>query len=353
MMGCFSPVSVNGVVFPNHFSFAPINTGLFLNGHMRKEFMEFYRRRAGNHLGTTYVGNVAVDENMVTNSGTAYFSQENFSEWTELAEMICSQGSVPAIQLGCRFSQIPAMHEWINPNPGDYIEQARNEISLFAKEQLDMIMEKFLSAAQMAWRCGFKVLQIHAAHGYLLSLLCNPDFNSRDDEYNPYDLLFLKKLISALSNRLPKAILDIRVSFLYGIRDRDTEMEAGFGLLDRLTRMPVHIISISNGIYNINKNYIYPPATVSEEQYISFGNTLARKYPNKYWSIAGNLHNIGVLIQNNDENLLFSFGRQLICDPLFIEKYVNHQEDKIIQCTHCGKCHYYSHRESSLQDARD
>lgn len=347
-MGVFSPVLVNNIFLPNHFSLAPINTGLFFKGHMRKEFIDFYRKRAGNYIGTTYVGNVAIDENTVTNPGTAYFSKENFSEWAELAEIISSQGSVPAIQLGCRFSRIPAMREWINCNPEEYISQVRNEIGMFAKEQIDLLIEKFLSAAQFAWQCGFKVLQVHAAHGYLLSLLCNPVFNSRDDEYNPNDLLFLKKLMSALSDRLPEAILDIRISFLYGVRDRNAEIKAGLELLDNLVRMPVHIISVSNGVYNINKNYIYPPATVSEEQYISFGNTLSRKYPDKYWSIAGNLHDIRKLTLGKGEKLLFSFGRQLICDPTFICKYVNHQEERIIQCTHCGKCHYYSRFESSL-----
>lgn len=348
-MDAFSPVLVNNIVLPNHFSLAPINTGHFFNGHMQKKFVDFYRQRAGNYVGTTYVGNVAIDENLVTNPRTSFFSQENYSEWAELAEIISLQGSIPAIQLGCRFSQIPAMREWINCNPEEYITQARNEIGIFAKEQLDLIMEKFLSAAQIAWQSGFKVLQIHAAHGYLLSLLCNPVFNPRDDEYNSKDLLFLRKLVSALSDRLPGAILDIRISFLYGVRDRDAEIKAGFELLDNLAGMPVHIISVSNGIYNINKDYIYPPAAISEEQYISFGNALSKKYPNKYWSIAGNLHDIWKLMRaENSENLLFSFGRQLICDPLFIDKYVNHHEEDIIQCTHCGKCHYYSHFENSL-----
>lgn len=348
-MGVFSPVLVNNIALPNRFSLAPINTGAFLNGHMQKKFVDFYRQRSGNYVGTTYVGNVAIDKNMVTNSGTAYFSQENYPEWVELAEIISLQGSIPAIQLGCRFSQIPAMREWVNRNPEEYITQARSEISKFTKEQLDLLIENFISTAQIAWQSGFKVLQIHAAHGYLLSLLCNPVFNHRDDEYNSNDLLFLRKLVLDLSDRMPEAILDIRISFLYGVRDRDTEIKAGFELLDNLARMPIHIISVSNGVYNINKDYIYPPAAVSEEQYISFGNILSKKYPNKYWSIAGNLHDIKKLtLSENSENLLFSFGRQLICDPLFINKYVNHHEEEIIQCTHCGKCHYYSHFGNSL-----
>lgn len=348
-MSIFSPITINNVTFPNHFSLAPINTGHFYNGHMLKDFTEFHRQRSGKYIGATYVGNVAVNARMVTNPRTAYFSSINYHEWIQLAEIINLNGSIPAIQLGCRFSKIPAMRAWINKNPEEYIEQARKEIASFDKSELDAIMEDFLDAAKTAWKSGFKVIQIHAAHGYLFSLLANSLFNCRHDEYNSKDLTFLKRLIEKIAKELPNAILDIRISFFNGIQDREAELQAGFELLEKLVSTPIHIIGISNGIYNINKNYIYPPASVSEEEYIAFGTMLSNRYPTKYWNIAGNLHDISKLSRiKSSENLFFSFGRQLICDPYFISKYINNQEQDIIHCTYCGKCHYYSNHKESL-----
>lgn len=350
-MGIFSPVSINGLALPNHLALAPINTGYFLNGHIQPACFEFYRRRSGS-VGTVYVGNAAIAPDLATNPRTAYFSPDNRAEWVELAKTIRRQGSVPAIQLGCRYSKIPAMREWVNADPQAYLARAREEIMALPRAQLQRLMQLFLSAAEDAWACGFQVIQLHAAHGYLLSLLCTPEINSRTDEFNAHDLEFLNALVAELARRLPEAVLDIRVSFLLGIRDHKAEAEAGYALLDRLVKMPFHVISLSNGIYNIDKNYIYPPQSASEEQYLTFAGELVQRYREKYWSIAGNLHDLGSISRAENRRLLFSFGRQMICDPEFVEKYLAHREEEIVLCTHCGRCHYFSNHENALNRGR-
>ena len=347
-MNIFSPVLLKDLVIPNHLALAPINIGHFIDGHMQKDFLEFYRQRSGHYIGVTYVGNVAIEKELVTNPRTAYFSHNNIAEWIELVQMIQEQGSIPAIQLGCRFSKAPPMRGWINRNPREYIEIVRRELKELPKEILDMIMEKFYEAAFTASTCGFKILQIHAAHGYLLSLLCSSTFNPREDEYNANDLLFLKKLGKKISENIPEVVLDIRISFLHGIEETLIEEKKGMLFLEKLVEMPFHIISVSNGIYNINKNYIYPNKKSGEKEYLVFGKKISQKYPGKYWNIAGNLHSLDIIGDYCSNNLLFSFGRQMICDPLFIEKYVSHRADEIILCNHCGKCHYFSNYKDSL-----
>lgn len=348
-MDIFSPIMINGLMIPNHLLLAPINIGHFIEGHRQKEFIDFYSKRSGNHIGVTYVGNVAIEQEMGTNSTTAYFSNSNLEEWIELVHLIQENGSVPAIQLGCYFSKIKPMRGWINNHPREYIELVRKELGELSKATLDMLMEQFYDTACKAYQCGFKIIQLHAAHGYLLSLLCSPFFNPREDEYNPFDLLFLEKLALKISNNIPSAVLDIRLSFLCGIDERLKEEKEAFVFVEKIANMPFHIISVSNGIYNINKNYIYPGKNISEEGYLSFGKMLSQKYPDKYWNIAGNLHSLELINKYYSNNLLFSFGRQMICDPLFIEKYISNRTDEIILCSHCGKCHYYSNYESSLQ----
>jgi anthraniloyl-CoA monooxygenase len=56
------------------------------------------------------------------------------------------------------------------PKPMDRADMAR-------------VREEFVSAAGMAARCGFDMLEIHAAHGYLLSSFITPLSNRRTDDY--------------------------------------------------------------------------------------------------------------------------------------------------------------------------
>lgn len=328
---------------------APINTGLFYNGHLTDNYYDFHSKRSGNNIGIVYVGNVAIDKKMLTNSNTAYFTKDNLSEWTRLTDTISKKGSVPAIQLGCRISRIPAMRELVNNKPNEYIEKARDEINKLSVSEIDHVVDQFIDAAKKAYACGFKILQIHAAHGYFLSLLCNPIFNFRKDKYNVTDALCIKNIIYCLAKELPDVLLDVRISFLSGINPCTAEIEAGFKLLNLLSALPLDIISISNGIYNIDKRYIYPLNDNSEKIILKFGNQLAKQFPDKLFNLAGNLSNVKKLLEYESDNLLFSFGRQLLCDPEFITKSLNNQESLIRRCSYCGQCHYYSNNNDFLQ----
>ena len=51
------------------------------------------------------------------------------------------------------------------------------------RADMDMVRDQFVASAEMAARCGFDMLEIHAAHGYLLSSFITPLTNRRTDEY--------------------------------------------------------------------------------------------------------------------------------------------------------------------------
>ena len=51
------------------------------------------------------------------------------------------------------------------------------------RADMDMVRDQFVASAEMAARCGFDMLEMHAAHGYLLSSFITPLTNRRTDEY--------------------------------------------------------------------------------------------------------------------------------------------------------------------------
>ncbi|PCG13108.1 bifunctional salicylyl-CoA 5-hydroxylase/oxidoreductase [Sphingomonas adhaesiva] len=48
---------------------------------------------------------------------------------------------------------------------------------------MDLVRDQFVTAAQLAHRAGFDMIELHCAHGYLLSAFISPTQNRRDDEY--------------------------------------------------------------------------------------------------------------------------------------------------------------------------
>ena len=51
------------------------------------------------------------------------------------------------------------------------------------RDDMDRVKAEFVAAAEMAERSGFDMIELHAAHGYLLSSFISPLSNTRDDEY--------------------------------------------------------------------------------------------------------------------------------------------------------------------------
>ncbi len=93
------------LVIPSRFFLAPINTGFAQNGYPTKSFVEFYKKRSGHKIGITYIGNVSIGEEWISNPNTPYLAAETQDVWKELSNCIKCNGSIPGIQLACRASK--------------------------------------------------------------------------------------------------------------------------------------------------------------------------------------------------------------------------------------------------------
>ena len=51
------------------------------------------------------------------------------------------------------------------------------------RDDMDIVREQFVAATRMAERCGFDMVELHAAHGYLISSFISPLSNIRTDDY--------------------------------------------------------------------------------------------------------------------------------------------------------------------------
>lgn len=72
---------------------------------------------------------------------------------------------------------------------GVYLKQTETghlkslEPDILRKEDIEDVIEKFVSAASRAKEAGFDGIQLHGAHGFLLSKFMSPLYNHRQDEY--------------------------------------------------------------------------------------------------------------------------------------------------------------------------
>lgn len=324
---------------------APINLGSAVDGSPSENTIKFYKERTGHGIGVTYIGNVAVGSEYCSNSSTLYFNR-NLSKWRNLLDNL-DNSSILGIQLGCKFSKINGLKLFVNPNVEDYIRQAREEILSFTQKDINTIIKSFVKSARIANKLGFEVVQIHAAHGYFLSLMLSENFNIRSDEYGKDRQLVLKRIIEEIKNNTPDLILDVRLSLYEGIGEQTSEYFATENTVSKIIKYKPDFISISNGIYNINKYYIYPQKELGFAPYLKEVKKLSNIYSDVIWNSADNVWKL-IEDKQDCDNLTYSIGRSLIADPLFVEKSLNGLHDTIISCKRCGGCHYYSKDKSSM-----
>ena len=158
------------------------------------------------HLGTRAVGGSAIvmtEATAVEARGrispwdVGLWSDEQESAFARITEFVAEQGAIPGIQLAHAGRKASHMRPWEDRMPifvedGGWETVAPSPLPLNADDivptelsidQIGKILSKYKDSAQRALRVGFKLIEIHAAHGYLLHSFLSPLTNHRSDEY--------------------------------------------------------------------------------------------------------------------------------------------------------------------------
>lgn len=152
--------------------------------------LSLYRYWAHGGVGMIITGNVMVDHLAMTGPGGVVIpengSLQAFEKW---AGVIKSGGAKAIMQLNHPGRQMPreiADKAWapsaVPLNLGRYSKQFAQPVAMTC-EQIHQVTHRFAHAAKRAKMAGFDGVQIHAAHGYLLSQFLSPLSNQRQDEW--------------------------------------------------------------------------------------------------------------------------------------------------------------------------
>ncbi len=158
------------------------------------------------HLGARASGGAAVviveatgivAEGRISDGCLALYNQVQAQALKPITAFIKSQGSIPAIQLahaGRKASMKTPMNggallaldkggwEVVAPSAESFSDHYRKPKAL-SHQEISEVIESFKHSARLALEAGFEIIEIHAAHGYLLHQFLSPLSNHRSDEY--------------------------------------------------------------------------------------------------------------------------------------------------------------------------
>jgi 2,4-dienoyl-CoA reductase-like NADH-dependent reductase (Old Yellow Enzyme family) len=118
------------------------------------------------------------------------------------------------------------------------------------RDGIQEVVQAFAAAARRACRAGFRVIEIHAAHGYLIQEFLSPLSNKRDDDYGgsfENRTRLCLEVVTAVRAAWPKELpLFVRISATDWV-EGGWNIEDSVNLAAQLKRMGVDLIDCSSG----------------------------------------------------------------------------------------------------------
>jgi 2,4-dienoyl-CoA reductase-like NADH-dependent reductase (Old Yellow Enzyme family) len=216
----FTPIQVGGIILPNRIVVSPMCQYSADDGCMN----DWHFIHLG-HLAYSGAGLLMVEATHVTREGrithacTGLYNEHNEAS---IARVIANCRRISKNPIGIQIghagrkasSQVPWQgRQWLQPDQSPWQTVAPSPIAYgegwhvpaeLSREEIRSLVTAFVGAAQRAERIGFDLLELHAAHGYLLHQFLSPLSNRRGDAYGKNRMLFPLEVARALRECWPK-----------------------------------------------------------------------------------------------------------------------------------------------------
>ncbi|KAL8997399.1 MAG: hypothetical protein Q9169_003330 [Polycauliona sp. 2 TL-2023] len=193
-----------------------------------KNLINVYKRWGEGQLGTILTGNIMMEYDQLEAAGnpiiprTAPFNGPRFDAFSELAKaskahgsLIVGQVSHPGRQCESRIQPDPVSASDIQLE-GNVMGMSFNKPHAATLPEIERIKEGFVHAAEYLHAAGYDGIQLHGAHGYLLSQFLSPTTNHRTDSYGgslANRSRLIMEIATSIRSRLPSSfVLAIKIN---------------------------------------------------------------------------------------------------------------------------------------------
>ena len=231
----------NRVVFPPTVVFWGESDGMVTERHLAH-----YRRRAEGGAGLIIVEATAVQsEGRLRNSQLGIWSDDHIAGLGRICEACHRENAAVLIQI--HHAGIKSHPEITSDptGPSDYIDGDRS-IRAMSTAEITATRDAFIQAALRAHQAGFDGVELHGAHGFLLSQFASTVTNRRTDRYGgdlPGRMALVEEIIAGIRNTVDDDgfIIDCRMGC------NEPSMEHGIEIAKRLEAAGVDLLHVSSG----------------------------------------------------------------------------------------------------------
>jgi 2,4-dienoyl-CoA reductase-like NADH-dependent reductase (Old Yellow Enzyme family) len=333
MAELFERTAINGMSLANRFVRSATWEGLAdKDGSVTHRLIEMMVELARGEVGLIISGYTFVSPEGQSNPGQlAVYDDRFLPGLRDMVRAVHSVGGKIALQVvhgGCSANSELSGLEPIGPSARE--QDGRPRCRPAGKEDIAIIVSAFARAAGRAKQAGFDAVQIHAAHGFLLSQFLSPAFNKRKDEYggtleNRARLLLemVSGVREAVGPEYPVLIKINSEDFLDGGMTREEAVQVSA----MLQKASVDAIELSGGTVASPQKFLPPrPGKLETAEQEVYYREAARLYKQEVGiplMLVGGIRSYEVaeeLVRDGTADYI-SMSRPLICEPGLVKRW--------------------------------
>ena len=363
------PGKIGSMELRNRIIMAPMGTGFATkDGHVTERMRSYYEARARGGVSMVVPGVLFVDfpRGLTMECALAISDDKYIPGLRSLVEVVHRHGAKIAAQLnhGGKIATVdlaegiaPLAPSAVAPGGGAMNDLSKAEIirmaTRFAKmppdliareisvEEIQRLVQRFAEAALRAKESGFDGVEIHAAHGYLLSSFLSPACNQRQDMYGgslEKRARFLLEVIQAVREKVGRSYpvwcrVDCREFGVEGGITPENSLELG-RMLERAGMNAIHVSGYSAGV----RIYIDAPIVYSPGHLVPYAAEMKKKVSIPVIAVGRISPELGEEVLQKGLADFIAMGRPLLADPELVNKLASGKRSDIRPCLNCYQC---------------
>ena len=272
----FAPYRLRDMHLKNRLVVSPMAQYKAVDGIPTDWHMVHYGERAKGGAGLLYAEMTCVSaEGRITPGCPGLYAPEQETAWKRIVDFVhaetgakfCMQighaGRKGSTQVGWEEMDAPLKDgNWpllsasaIAWAPGNAMPKAMD------RQDMDIVREQFVNATRMAARCGFDMVELHAAHGYLISSFISPLSNIRTDDYGgslENRLRYPLEVFAAMRAVWPaEKPMSVRISATDWTGDNGVDGSEAVEIAEAFRNAGVDIVDVSAGQTSVEARPVY------------------------------------------------------------------------------------------------
>lgn len=312
-----------------------------LDGCITDDYIKVYANLAKSGIGLIITSHMAIDKNQrADNTHICINDIRNKNKLKELADTVHKYNSKIIVQISYPGHHGSKMEGQITNTPSGL-----DNTVAFSKEDIKQCIINHVKTIELLQEVGFDGVQLHMAHGYLLSEFLDPFYNKRTDDYGGN----LDNRYRIINEMLIKINKIVKENFVITVKIDTVSKEEEKDFINQqvqvckwLERDGIDAIEISGSNFKkLNKS----------EPYFLNNALKIRNEVNIPIILVGGFRNINQMNNALEKGIDFiSMSRPFIADDNFIKKLRNHEESMCTNCNQCFKIFKTLHKRCVLRD---